>query len=190
MIYNLNISQKLSLCIITKSIFQPLIFCNMKKLLSFSFFLAVLLMTSFNCFSQAYKQGDNLLNVTIGVGNGFGGLGFGGSFEHGFTDAISAGGSFDYLGLGSSYGSGGLMYIAARGSYHFGELLKTGEKLDPYAGLGLGYLSWPGTGVGGLSGVFFGGHVGARYWFAEKLGGVAEVGFGSAALKLGVALKF
>ena len=170
--------------------FSTLNFCNMKKLLSFSFLLAVLLTTSFNGFSQAFKQGDNLLNATIGVGNGFGGLGFGGSFEHGFTDAISAGGSFDYLGLGNSYGTGGLMYIAARGSYHFGELLKAGDKLDPYAGLGLGYLSWPGTGIGGLSGVYFGGHLGARYWFAEKLGGVAEVGFGSAALKLGVALKF
>jgi hypothetical protein len=177
--------------IITKSIFQPLIFCKMKKLLTFSFLLALLLTTSFKGFSQAFKQGDNLLNATIGVGAGYGAsIGFGGSFEHGFTDAISAGGSVDYIGLGSAYGTGGLLYIAARGSYHFGELLKAGDKLDPYAGLGLGYLSWPGTGIGGLSGVYFGGHVGARYWFSDNLGGVAEVGFGSAALKLGVALKF
>jgi len=163
----------------------------MKKLLTFSFLLAVLLTTSFKGFSQAYKQGDNLLNATIGVGAGYGAsIGFGGSFEHGFTDAISAGGSFDYIGLGSGYGTGGLLYIAARGSYHFGELLKTDDKLDPYAGLGLGYLSWPGTGVGGLSGAFFAGHLAARYWFADNLGGVAEIGFGAAALKLGVALKF
>jgi hypothetical protein len=178
--------------IITKSIFQPLIFCNMKKLLTFSFLLAVLLTTSFKGFSQAYKQGDNLVNATVGLGNGFGSLGFGGSFEHGFTDAISAGASVDYIGLGSLYGSGGLLYIAARGSYHFGELLKTGDKLDPYAGLGLGYLSWPGTAFGGFgtSGIFFQGHVGARYWFSDNLGGVAELGAGAATLKVGVALKF
>jgi hypothetical protein len=165
----------------------------MKKLLTFSFLLALTATTSFKGFSQAYKQGDNLLNVTIGVGAGYGSsIGFGGSFEHGFTDAISAGGSVDYIGLGSGYGTGGLLYIAARGSYHFGELLKAGDKLDPYAGLGLGYLSWPGTAFSGFgaSGVFFAGHVGARYWFSDNLGGVAEVGFGASALKLGVALKF
>ena len=161
----------------------------MKKLLTFSFLLAVLLTTSFKGFTQAYKQGDNLLNATIGVGNGFGGLGFGASFEHGFSDYISAGGSVDYLGLGTSYGSGGLLYLAARGSYHAGELLKAGDKLDPYIGAGLGYLSWPGTGFG-TSGVFFQGHVGARYYFSDNLAGVAEVGAGAAALKLGITLKF
>lgn len=161
----------------------------MKKLLTFSFLLAVLLTTSFKGFSQAYKQGDNLVNATIGVGNGFGGLGFGGSFEHGFSDIISAGGSVDYLGLGTSYGSGSLLYVAARGSFHAGELLKAGDKLDPYIGLGLGYLSWPGTGFG-TSGVFFQGHIGARYWFSNNLGGVAEVGAGAAALKVGLTFKF
>jgi hypothetical protein len=162
----------------------------MKKLLTFSFLLAFIATTSFKGFSQAYKQGDNLLNATVGLGNGFGSLSLGGSFEHGFSDIISAGGSVDYLGLGTAYGSGGLLYIAARGSFHAGELLKAGDKLDPYIGLGLGYLSWPGTGFGGASGVFFQGHLGARYWFADNLGGVAEVGAGAAALKVGVTLKF
>ena len=165
----------------------------MKKLLTLFFLLALTATTSFKGFSQAYKQGDNLVNATIGIGAGFGSsIGFGGSFEHGFTDAISAGGSVEYIGLGSSFGTGGLLYIAGRGSYHFGELLKASDKLDPYAGLGLGYVSWPGTAFGGFgaSGLFFAGHAGARYWFSDNLGGVAEVGFGAAALKLGVALKF
>jgi hypothetical protein len=161
----------------------------MKKLLTFSFLLALLL-TASQGFSQAYKQGDNLLNGTIGLGNGFGSLSIGGSFEHGFTETISAGGSVDYLGLGTGYGTGGLLYIAARGSFHAGELLKASDKLDPYIGLGLGYLSWPGTGFGGASGVFFQGHLGARYWFADNLGGVAEIGAGAATLKVGVTLKF
>ena len=164
----------------------------MKKLLTFSFVLALIATTSFKSFSQAYKEGDNLLNATIGLGNGFGNLSFGGSFEHGFTDAISAGASVDYLGLGTIYGSGGLLYIAARGSYHLGELLKAGDKLDPYAGLGLGYVSWPGTAFSGFgaSGIFFQGHIGARYWFSDNVGGVAEVGAGAATLKVGVTLKF
>ena len=175
--------------IITKSIFQPLNSCNMKKLLTFCFLLAVLLTTSLKSFSQAFKNGDNLLNATIGVGNSFGGLGLGASFEHGFSDYISAGGSVDYLGLGSLYGTGSLLYLAARGSYHAGELLKVNDKLDPYIGAGLGYLSWPGTGSG-TSGLFFQGHIGARYYFADNLAGVAEVGAGAAALKLGITLKF
>ena len=99
----------------------------MKKLLTFCFFLAVLLTTSLKSFSQAFKEGDNLLNATIGVGNSFGGLGLGASFEHGFSDYISAGGSVDYLGLGSLYGTGSLLYLAARGSYHAGELLKVND---------------------------------------------------------------
>ena len=159
----------------------------MKKLLTFSFLLAALLTTSFKGLSQAYKQGDNLVNLGIGIANA-NGTAFGVSFEHGFTENISAGGSADFLSysvLGSGYT---WLYFSARGSYHLGELLKAGDKLDPYAGAGLGYLS-----SGGLSG--FGGiypqiHVGARYYFTEKIGGFAEAGAGSAALKLGVAFKF
>ncbi len=162
----------------------------MKKTLAFSFLIVALLCTSFKGFSQAYKQGDNLLNATIGFGNGFGSLDLGASFEHGFTDNISAGASFDYLGLGTGYGgSGGLLYIAARGSFHAGELLNAGDKLDPYIGAGLGYLSWPGS-IYGSSGIFFQGHLGARYWFSDNLGGVVEVGAGAAPIKLGLALKF
>ena len=68
-------------------------------------------------------------------------------------------------------------------------MLKASDKLDPYIGAGLGYLSWPGTGFG-TSGVFFQGHIGARYYFADNLAAVAEVGAGAAALKLGITLKF
>jgi hypothetical protein len=160
----------------------------MKKLLTFSFLLAVLLTTSFKGFSQAYKQGDNLLNAGIGVANTYG-TAFGASFEHGFTDNISAGGSVDFLKYSYLGFSGPTwLYFAARGSYHAGELLKAGDKLDPYIGAGLGYLS-AGDSVG-FGGLFFQGHLGARYFFSDNLGGFAEVGAGSAALKLGVTLKF
>ena len=159
----------------------------MKKLLTFSFLLAVMLTTSFVGFSQAYKKGDNLVNVGIGVANTYG-TAFGASFEHGFTENISAGGSADFLSysvLGSGYS---WLYFSARGSFHAGELLKAGDKLDPYIGAGLGYLS--AGGASGFGGIYPQIHIGARYYFSDKLGAFAEAGAGSAALKLGVAFKF
>ena len=160
----------------------------MKKLLTFSFLLAVMLTTSFVGFSQAYKKGDNLVNLGIGVANTYG-TAFGASFEHGFTDNISAGGSVDFLKYSYAGFSGPTwLYFAARGSYHAGELLKAGDKLDPYIGAGLGYLS--AGDVAGFGGIFPQIHIGARYYFSEKVGAFAEAGAGSAALKLGVTLKF
>ncbi|WP_288882159.1 hypothetical protein [Pedobacter panaciterrae] len=37
--------------------------------------------------------------------------------------------------------------------------------------------------------VIFGGHLGARYWLAEKIGIFGELGYGVGLLNLGVAFK-
>jgi hypothetical protein len=189
------------LVIITKSIFQPLIFCNMKKLLTFSFLLAVLLTTSFKGFSQAYKQGDKILNATIGVNSYYGtGLPLGAAFEVGITDAISAGGQFDFASgnFGNSLGFTAL-YFGARGSYHFNELLKiNNDKLDVYAGLGLGYRSFKwtdsaftGTGYSYGNGLDFNYFIGGRYFFTNNIGGVLELGYsGVSNARVGVTFKF
>jgi hypothetical protein len=175
----------------------------MKKLLTFSFLLAVLLTTSFKGFSQAYKQGDKLLNVGIGLNSYYGnGLPLGASFEVGVTDAISAGGQVDYNSgnygyLTSSWGYTAL-YFGARGSYHLGEILKiSNDKLDVYAGLGLGYqsFSWKDTGFGtGTSlgsGVYFNYFVGGKYLFTQSIGAFLELGStGFSNVRAGVALKF
>lgn len=149
-----------------------------------------------------YQKGDNLLNVGIGLGVlTYGGLPIGGSFEHGITKDISVGAFFDYLSwsdtyFGSKY-SWRTLYFGARGSYHVNELLALdNDKLDIYGGAGLGFQTSSsgdalGTGyVGRSNNLFLNFHAGARYYFSNNLGGFAELGYGVATLKLGLALKF
>lgn len=139
----------------------------------------------------------NFLDLGVGLGTYYKGLPFGLSFEHGFTDKISAGVFADY----SSYnyaGSGfklSILYAGVRGSYHFAELLNvTNPKFDPYGGVSLGYyhVSFNGEDVGApySSSMFFGIHAGARYMFSDHIGGFAELGYGVAALKVGASFKW
>jgi hypothetical protein len=174
----------------------------MKKLFSSLFIVAVLAFASQNTMAQAYQQGDKLLNVGIGLGTyGAGGLGFGGSFEYGIHDAISVGALAGYSGRGNYLGSGvrwSVLTIGARGSYHFNELLNlTDDKIDLYAGVGLGYrnISWDYNGVGlgngyGTGGVIFLGHIGGKYYLQPNLALFAELGSGFGTLQAGVAFKF
>lgn len=153
----------------------------------------------------ASLAGNKFLNVGIGVGAyGAGGLPIGASFEVGLKNALdgnlSVGGFVDYARYGyRNYGyrwNYTFIYLGARGSYHAGELLGiTNDKFDPYVGVSLGYRASRYRDNDGYVGsyynpygssVFFGGHLGARYLFSEKIGGFAEVGYGVAALKLGL----
>ncbi len=149
-----------------------------------------------------YAKGDKLLNAGIGLGAYYGGgLPLGASFEVGITDQISVGAQADFYTW--SYLTGyryTFVPIAVRGSYHVNELLNLGnDKLDLYGGLALGYYLSSYTtpyGSGSIysdaygSKVFLGAHVGGRYYFKPNLGGFAELGYGAAALKIGVAFKF
>lgn len=148
--------------------------------------------------AQTYQKGDNLLNVGIGLGGGFG-TPIGLSFEHGFTDKISGGAYVSYSSKKENLGGWGdykYTYIltAARASYHFDFGV---EKLDPYLGAILGYnvasAKWTGTGASpaaaSAGGVIYGGHAGARYFFSEKIGAFAEVGYGVGNLNVGIAFK-
>ncbi|HEX7366922.1 MAG TPA: hypothetical protein VF273_07495 [Pelobium sp.] len=147
--------------------------------------------------AQVYQKGDNLLNLGIGLGGGFG-TPIGASFEHGFTENISGGAMVTYSGV-TTPGFGGdikYSYIIAgvRASYHhdFGI-----ENLDTYGGVMLGYnvasVSYPSAYAGPKAtagGVAYSGFVGARYYFTPKLGAFGEVGYGVANLSVGLALKF
>lgn len=161
----------------------------MKKLLFALVIPVALLFVNGNASAQAYKNGDNLLNLGIGLGGTYSGTSFGGSFEHGVTDAISVGVGADFLHY-SFYGdSFNFTYIAVRGSYHFAELLNIeGNKFDPYAGLGLGYVTY--GSFTASSGIFLQAHLGARYYLGNKVGVFGEVGAGASVLKVGVAFKF
>jgi len=173
------------------------------KLLSAAFFTAgVLFVTAAG--AQSVK-GVNYLNAGIGLGtfglSGTGGLPLTASFEHGFSDKISAGG---YLGFVQRRFAHDWKYtyfvIGARGSYHFSELLNIqNEKLDVYGGASLYYRGYKlkyddgeysdlYDNSGGTVGLAL--HAAARYMFKENLGGYAELGYGVSPLQLGVTLKF
>lgn len=155
--------------------------------------------------SQAQEvTGTKYLNVGLGIGTfNAGGIPIGASFEYGLKNNISVGGFFDYARYGRNY-SGykwhyTFLYFGARASYHANELLGiSNEKLDTYGGVSLGFRSVSYKDNSGYSdyynpygsSVVFGIHAGARYMLSEKVGGFAEVGYGIAALRLGITAKF
>lgn len=91
------------------------------------------------------------------------------------------------------------LVLGLRGALHY-QLV---EKLDTYAGVSLGYdivsASSSGYAGGGSYGVsysadastfFVGAYLGGRYYFADNLAAMAEVGYDIAALRIGIAYKF
>ena len=179
----------------------------MKKigLLTAAVVMAVLGTSSANAQSTQTVKGTNYLNAGIGLRtfglSGTGGLPITASFEHGFTDKISAGG---YVGFVQRKFAHDWKYtyfvIGARGSYHFSELLNIqNEKLDVYGGASLYYrgykLKYGDDEIselydtnGGTVGLAL--HAAARYMFKDNLGAYAELGYGVSPLQLGVTLKF
>jgi hypothetical protein len=176
----------------------------MKKIKLFLVALLATTLVSVNAEAQDVK-GKRFLNAGIGLGtfgfSGTGGLPITASFEHGFTDKISAGGT---VGLVRTKFLTDYHYsyyiVGARGSYHFNELLKVeNEKVDLYGGVSLFYrgykLKYKGTTEEGdykasAGGLDYALHAGARYMFSDNIGGYAELGYGISPLQLGVALKF
>lgn len=179
----------------------------MKKLNLF----IVAIVTSIGISAQSYSEGDNLINFGVGIGASFAtGTStippISASFEHGFTDKISAGGLIGYSGSKDELPSFGGTYtfrysyiiIGARGSYHF----YSTDKIDAYGGALLGFniasssvkydgptTATPAPAVASAGGFTYGLHVGARYYFNEKFGAFGELGYGIAYLTLGVTMK-
>ena len=166
----------------------------------------ILMMTAAAATTSANAQsvkGKNYVNAGIGIGtyglHGTGGLPITASYEHGFTDQISAG---LYLGyVGRKYADDwkySYRIIGVRGSYHFNELLKITEpSLDVYGGIAVFHrgftLKYEAGGekykaTDGDIGV--GIHAAARYMFADHIGAYAEVGYGLSPLQLGVSFVF
>ena len=148
-----------------------------------TFLLSALLITFSSQSYAQYMIGKNTGSLSVGVGGG----GLTG------TGAIPISAEFNFLnfekniqaGLFASYSStsedffyGTFKYtyfvIAAQGNWHF----MPGEKLDPFAGISLGYriasASWSWNGPAGLyepsasaSDIFFSAQAGLNYWFDE-----------------------
>ncbi len=179
----------------------------MKKVI----FLAIVAAMAITPLSaQQFQKGTSAVNLGIGIGTTFGGVGTGRpavmlSYDHGMWDAgdtgiISIGG---YVGnTGYSYKDGTYSYkwnywlVGARGAYHY-HGFKNIPQLDPYAGLMLGYnlvtyshsSEYTGPGSYG-SGIGFSFFLGGRWFFSDNFAAFAELGYGIAVLNAGVSFKF
>ena len=186
----------------------------MKKIL----LCALLALFSLNCVNaQVISKGDRIITAGIGFGSYLGGSNYsitvspiGASFEYCVVDNLfdenSAIGVGGYLGYTAKKWSNSMdveeaeamevkytyTSIAAKGYFHYNFV----PDLDTYAGLMLGYnivgskvtpSNYPyQTSSSGFGYSLF---VGARYYFSPKLGAYAEIGYGIAAIELGLSIK-
>jgi hypothetical protein len=178
----------------------------MKRILLISVLTILVLSISFS--QMAYKKGDQVVNLGIGIGGfagayGSGGIAITGGYENAINENISLGGVVGYSSSSQDVYSGyGWKYtyilIGARGAYHY-DVLHNGT-LDTYGGILLGYnivsASETGThlyGFGNYSAsasfLEFGFFVGGRYYFNPKWAIQAELGYGLGILNVGIAYK-
>ncbi len=168
------------------------------------------LITTFS-YAQQFQKGTTVVNAGIGLGTALGGLGKArpaislsldrGVWPVGGPGVISLGG---YLGnTGYKYSSGGYtakwnyFIVGARGAYHYNGFSSV-PKLDVYGGAMLGYnivnYSSNGNDVDISnsygSGIGFSGFLGGRWFFTERIGAYAELGYGVSVLNAGLAIKF
>lgn len=160
---------------------------------------------SFSAFSQtplAYEKGDQVLKVGFGLGATFstGSVSvppIQGIYEYGISEDISIGGILGYAASSQTYTNFGkvdfsYLIFGGRANYHF----ETGEKFDPYGGATLGYYNVGFKDNSGYLGdvasssIIYGVQLGANYYFSNKVGAWAEVGYGVGILNLGVTFKF
>ncbi|MDR1454335.1 MAG: porin family protein [Tannerella sp.] len=165
---------------------------------------------------NAFNKGDKVISLGVGLGDFIGGSGYSTSIppialsgEVGIVDglindraSIGVGGYVAYLSkkyeqnIMSTTLSFDYTYIifGARGAFHYQFV----DKLDTYAGVLLGYnaasvdlsdgdSSYKPDAAGGIA---YATYVGAKYYFTPNFAAYAELGYGIAALELGVAIKF
>jgi hypothetical protein len=176
----------------------------MKRILLISTLLVIVVSLSFS--QMAYKKGDQVINLGIGLGGfagvyGSGGIAITGGYESAIHENISLGGVIGYSSSSYDYGYFGnsnswkftYILIGARGAYHI-DLAKD-PKIDTYGGILLGYniVSFSGPSVTyyspGGSYLAFGIFVGGRYYFNPKWAVQAELGYGLGILNVGIAYK-
>ncbi|HLO61124.1 MAG TPA: hypothetical protein VK179_20405 [Bacteroidales bacterium] len=165
--------------------------------------------------AQLFDKGDMVISAGIGLGNSIFPLG---SLYSTTLPPIWIAGDYclredlgpGNLGVGGILGystvkwgnSAGYKYtgfiIALRGTYHFTDLV---DKLDLYGGIDIGGKIINEKVYGGYdpgvysysvlgSGVLVEPFAGARYYFTDNVAANAELGYGIAILKLGIAFKF
>jgi hypothetical protein len=182
-----------------------------------TFYYSIVSLVLFTSINNAHAQtkssfsnGDNLLNVGVGVGSPFFGSGYSASlpinpsisYEKGVSNVINVGGQLSYANYKySSIFSGysfkeSATYIGARGSYHLNTALDIDNKFDVYGGASLGYVvvnvsDNVGNSASAGSGLGFGLYAGGKYYFAPATAIYAELGYQSLSyLNIGIAFKF
>jgi len=172
----------------------------MKKLLMFSLIsIFAIGISTQKTQAQSYEQGSKVANLGIGLGGGYG-MPISLSVDYGWKEKISLGGIVGFSTTTENLGFFDVSYtyimVAARGAYHFDLGV---DKLDPYAGVLLGYNNAsvgfepdPGPPFNNISagGAIYGGFLGARYGLTDKIGAFGEVGYGMGSLTLGLTYKF
>ncbi len=180
----------------------------MKKLFSLSL-ASILFIAQLTAQESTFNKGDKVLNLGLGLGATYYGSYYTSrmptltaSFEVCVVDGlIDNKGS---IGVGGYFGFSSAKYedyykttnfvFGARGSFHYPLV----DKLDTYTGLMLGYNvynyeyydSSAAPYSGSPSGLASAWYIGARYYFNEKFSAMAELGYGTSVLTLGVGIKF
>ena len=173
-------------------------------------FLAVLAIVGSISIANAqevFHKGTTAINAGIGLGSYYSSLSIpplSVSLDYGVADnlingnngSISVGGFAGYTASSHTYGTykSTFSYIAlgGRGAFHY----QFAPKLDTYAGLMVTYdiasassnSDYAGASVA-TSGINWTLFLGGRYFFTEKIGGFAELGYGFYNLNLGVTFK-
>ncbi|WP_337042991.1 hypothetical protein [Emticicia sp. 17c] len=163
----------------------------MKNLFKITAVAIMCLFFAENTQAQAFDKGTKNLNVGLGLGYG---IGVNASFDVGIHELISVGvmGGYNVRHYGFGWGNYNVSSTAvgARGALHFGKFVNEAlniddNKFDPYVGIGLGvkiqkysdsytnYYNYSST----YTNPVYIGYLGARYYFKEKLGVYAELGF-------------
>ncbi|QQV02262.1 MULTISPECIES: DUF6646 family protein [Chryseobacterium] len=145
----------------------------MKKMI-----LALMLFAGIFANAQAYTgKGDQKVNLGL---NAWGyGTGITATYDYGLSDVISIGaGGNAYFDNYRDNNKDNRVFIFGRLNFHLREALDLPEQLDIYPGVDLGVL---GRDFG------IGAHIGARYFFTDKIGVFAEVGNNGS---LGVSFNF
>ncbi|WP_336732685.1 DUF6646 family protein [Chryseobacterium sp. VD8] len=135
----------------------------MKKL----FFMFVLILTGTFANAQAWTgKGDQKINAGLSAW-GYG-IGITGTYDYGLNKLISVGAGLNiYFDNYKNNDDKNRAFVFGRINFHLKDALQLPEKLDIYPGADVGV-------VGNSFGL--GAHIGARYFFTERIGVFAEVG--------------
>lgn len=152
-----------------------------KQLLIISFLLCSSLI-----FAQSpVSKGESQINVGVGLSSW--GIPVYIGLDYGIHPDITLGGELSYRTYRDKYSNvnydHSVFGISGNGNYHFNRVLGIPRNWDFYAGLNLGFYIWQSSDAyygSHSSGLGFGGQIGGRYYFNDKVGLNLEFGGGNA----------